>query len=149
VLDLAPFASMLSRDSGLCVLSTLRGGGGIQSSMVNAGVIDDPVEHVAVVALVASGDSHKVVNLRERPFATVLARDGWAWTAAEGSVALAGPDDPMPGVDADRLRALLRDVFAAAIGGSPDDWQAHADNMMLEGHVVVLLRPTRLYSGAP
>jgi hypothetical protein len=54
----------------------------------------------------------------------VVIRAGWEWAAAEGTAELAGPDDPMAGVDAERLRLLLREIFAAA-GGTHDDWDTY------------------------
>jgi hypothetical protein len=42
---------------GLCVVRTLRGDGGIQSSVVNAGVLRHPLNGSRVVGLVATGGS--------------------------------------------------------------------------------------------
>ena len=41
--DLKDFARLVARDHGLCVMSTLRPDLTIQSSLVNAGVLDHPV----------------------------------------------------------------------------------------------------------
>ncbi len=41
--DLTDFARLVTLDNGLCVVSTLRGDGTIQSSVVNAGVLDHPL----------------------------------------------------------------------------------------------------------
>jgi hypothetical protein len=53
--DLADFRGLISRDHGLCVVSTLRCDGTIQSSVVNAGVLDHPTMAVPVVGFVAIG----------------------------------------------------------------------------------------------
>ncbi|MGV9803265.1 pyridoxamine 5'-phosphate oxidase, partial [Mycobacterium sp. NPDC003449] len=119
--EISAFAELLSRDHGLCVLSTLRGDGSVQSSVVNAGVMAHPRTAEPVVALVAIGGSLKLRHLRADPRATVVARAGWQWAAVEGTAEIIGPDDPSPGVDAEGLRVLLRNVFAAA-GGTHDDW---------------------------
>ena len=70
---------------------------------------------------------------------------GWEWLAVHGPVELAGPDDPLPGVtDAapDRLRLLLREVYAAAGGTHPD--LAEYDRVMAaDRRTAVLLRPER------
>ena len=76
--------------------------------------------------------------------ATLAFRAGWQWAAVEGSVELAGPDDPMEGIDAERLRVLLRDIFAAA-GGSHDDWDEYDRVMASERRVAVLVDPERIY----
>src|SRR5690349_23823328 len=110
------FARLVPRDHGLCVVSTLRADGTIQSSVVNAGVLDHPVTGRPVVGLVAIGGSRKLANLRRRPRATLVVRSGGDWVAAEGPVQLIGPDDPVPGVDAEGIRSLLRAVFRAAGG---------------------------------
>ena len=76
---------------------------------------------------------------------TRVVRAGWNWAAAEGPVELAGPADPLSGIDAEGLRILLRDVFTAA-GGSHNDWAAYDRVMAQEGRAVVLLTPDRVYS---
>jgi hypothetical protein len=54
VTDLAAFAELVPLDHGLCVVSTLRGDGGVQSSVVNAGVLEHPLRTGQVVGLVAT-----------------------------------------------------------------------------------------------
>jgi PPOX class probable F420-dependent enzyme len=143
--DLAEFARLVPGDHGLCVVSTLRGDGTIQSSVVNAGVLSHPVTGERVVGLVARGGTRKLDNLRARPRATVILRVGWQWAAAEGPVDLAGLDDPLPGLDAQRLRLLLREVFSAA-GGTHDDWDTYDRVMAEEGRTAVLIKPDRVYA---
>jgi PPOX class probable F420-dependent enzyme len=143
--DLADFAGLVRRDHGLSVVSTLRGDDTIQSSVVNAGVLSHPVTGDPVIAFTTRRQAAKLVNLRARPRASVVVRSGWEWAAAEGPVELAGPADPLPGVDANGLRMLLRDVFIAA-GGTHDDWAAYDAVMAGEGRAVALLAPVRLYS---
>ncbi len=143
--DISAFAEMLSRDHGLCVLSTLRGDGSIQSSVVNAGVMAHPRTGEPVVALVAIGGTRKLDHLRSDPRATVVARHGWQWVTVEGSAEIIGPDDPSPGIDAEALRQLLRTIFLAA-GGTHDDWDTYDRVMRDERRAAVLLTPTRVYS---
>ena len=143
--DLADFSRLVARESGLCVVSTLRADAAIGSSVVNAGVLDHPVTGRPVVGLVAMGGSRKLANVRARPQATIVVRAGWEWAAAEGPARLAGPDDPLPGVDAEGLRLLLRAVFAAA-GGTHDDLDAYDQVMAAERRTAVLIEPRRVYS---
>jgi PPOX class probable F420-dependent enzyme len=145
VSGLEEFARLVAADHGLCVVSTLRADGTIQSSVVNAGVLPHPVTGVQGVGLVAMGGARKLTNLRARPRATVVVRAGWEWAAAEGPVDLAGPDDPLPGVDAERLRLLLREIFTAA-GGTHDDWPTYDRVMADERRTAVLLTPQRVYA---
>ena len=143
--DLTDFARLVTLDHGLCVVSTLRADSTIQSSVVNAGVLDHPLAGRPVAALVARGHSRKLANLRLRPRATVVVRAGWQWVSAEGPAELAGPDAPFGGLDAGGLRLLLRAVFTAA-GGTHDDWDTYDRVMAEERRTAVLITPDRVYS---
>lgn len=143
--EISQFADMLSGDHGLCVLSTLRGDGSIQSSVVNAGVMAHPRTGEPVVALVAIGGARKLRHLRADPRATVVARSGWQWVTVEGTAEIIGPDDPDPDTDDEVLRLLLRAIFKAA-GGTHDDWDTYDRVMREERRTAVLIAPTRVYS---
>jgi PPOX class probable F420-dependent enzyme len=143
--DLAPYTRLAGRDHGLAVVSTTRADGTVQSSLVNAGVLDHPVSGEPVVGLVVRAGARKLANLRRRPRATIVAHAAYEWVAVEGDTELIGPEDPYPGVDAEGLRGLLRAVFVAA-GGTHDDWDEF-DRVMREEHrTVVLVHPARVYS---
>jgi PPOX class probable F420-dependent enzyme len=145
--DLSDFARLVARDHGLCVVSTLQPDATIQSSVVNAGVLDHPVTGEPVVGLVARGRSRKLANLRARPRATVVVRAAWEWVAAEGPADLAGPDDKLGDLDADGVRLLLRQIFTAC-GGMHDDWDTYDRVMAEERRTGVLVTPDRVYSSA-
>jgi PPOX class probable F420-dependent enzyme len=145
--DVADFAALVPGDHGLCVVSTLRAAGTIQSSVVNAGVLGHPLTGALVVAFTTRAGTAKLVNLRARPRATVVIRSGWQWAAAEGPAEIAGPDDPLDGFDRARLPALLREVFTAA-GGTHDDWPTYDRVMAQERRAAVLVAPERVYSNA-
>jgi len=102
------------------VISTLRPSGSIQPSLVNAGVLAHPATGESVLGLVTAGPV-KLRNLRARPQITAIFRNGWQWAAVEGRAELAGPDDPQPWLDAERLRVLRRAIFTAAGGGILQD----------------------------
>lgn len=144
MVDMRELRDIGSQDSFLAVVSTLRADATIQSSVVNAGVVVHPLTGAEVVGFVTYGPV-KLANLRARPQLSVTFRAGWTWATAEGPAELMGPDDPHPSVDADRLRLLLRDVFASA-GGTHDDWAAYDRTMVDQGRTAVLVAPTRLYS---
>ena len=141
------FASLLEVEQGLVVVCTNRADGSIQASVVNAGVLDHPVDGEPVVAFVAVGGSAKLRHLRARPQTTVVLRAGWEWVAVEGEATLAGPDDQLPGLDADAVRLLLRDVFTAA-GGTHDDFDEYDRVMAEQRRAAVLVQPRRIY-GVP
>jgi PPOX class probable F420-dependent enzyme len=132
------------RERFLAVVSTVRADATVQSSVVNAGVLAHPLTGGQVVGFVARGRA-KIVNLRARPQVTITFRAGGEWVSVEGLAALAGPDDPYPGIDPERRRLLLREIFQAA-GGRHDDWAAYDRVMAEERRVAVLVTPTRVYS---
>lgn len=142
--DLAAFAALVPLDHGLVVVSTSRDDGSIQSSVVNAGVLDHPVSGQPVVGLVAMGTSQRLHNLRARPRATVVLRAGWRWAGVEGQTDLAGPVDRLGGFDAAGLPGLLRAIFLAA-GGTHDNWHEYDRVMAEERRVAVLVQPERVY----
>jgi PPOX class probable F420-dependent enzyme len=143
--DLAAFAGLVPLDHGLCVVNTLRGNGSIQSSVVNAGVLDHPLRDGQVVGLVARGGSRKLTHLRADPRITIVARAGWQWAAVEGEAEIIGPDDPRPDVDAEAVRLLLRAIFTAA-GGTHDDFDTYDRVMAEERRAAVLITPHRVYT---
>jgi PPOX class probable F420-dependent enzyme len=145
--DLAAFAELVPLDHGLCVVSTVRPDGSVQSSVVNAGVLGHPGTDKRVVGLVATGGSHKLRNLRRDPRVTVVARAGWRWVTVEGEAEIFGPDDPQPELDSEALRRLLRDVFRAA-GGSHEDWDTYDRVMADERRAAVLVSPRRIYTNS-
>ena len=131
------------REQGLAVISTLRADGTIQASLVNVGALAHPQTGQDVLAFVTYGKV-KLANLRARPQVSATFRSGWQWATVEGRADLIGPDDPFAGVDAERLRLLLREVFTAA-GGTHEDWDEY-DRVMIENRrTVVLIRPGRVY----
>ena len=136
---------IVAMDHGLAGLSTLRNDGGVQSTVVNAGVIDHPVSGKPIAALVGRPATHKIAHLRANPTATLLWRAGWAWVAAEGTVELVGPDDPLDGIAPGDLPRLLREISSAAGGGQHDDWAEYDRVMAAERRMAVLLTPTRIY----
>jgi PPOX class probable F420-dependent enzyme len=137
-------AALARLDRGLVVVSTLRSNGTIQASVVNAGVIAHPARSKTVLGPVTAGRI-KLANLRARPQVTATFRDGWQWAAVEGQAELVGPDDPQPWLDAEGLRQLRREIFAAA-GGEHDNWDEYDRVMAEERRAAVLITPDRIYS---
>jgi PPOX class probable F420-dependent enzyme len=135
---------LVTLDNGLATVSTLRANGTLQSTVVNAGVVPHPVTGEDVAAFVGRGGTRKLEHLRTRPAVSLLWRAGWAWVTVEGSAELCGPDDPLKGVDAERLRLLLREIFESA-GGVHEDWAEYDRVVAAERRVAVLVAPQRIY----
>ena len=143
-LDLEDTAYMAAKAGHLAVLTTSRGDGSIQASLVSAGLLAHPLTDRQVLGLVAIGGSVKLRNLRHRSGATAIFHSGWEWVALEGGVSLIGPDDTLEGFNPSRLPQLLRDVFIAA-GGTHDDWPTYDRVMAEERRTAVFIEPARVY----
>lgn len=135
------------QDYWLAVLVTRRRSGDPAVSVVNAGVLDHPLTGEPVVALVARGNTAKLANLRRDPHATLVFRAGWQWIGVSGPVELAGPDDAVPGLDAEQLRVLLRDIYHAA-GGHHSDLDEYDREMVADRRTAILLKPEH-FTGNP
>lgn len=137
---------IVALDHGLAALSTIRPDGHVQSTVVNAGVVDHPGSRAPVAAFVGRPGTRKLDHLRSRPTATLLWRAGWAWVALEGAAELVGPDDPSPLVAADGLADLLRTIHASTGLVSADhDWAEFDRTVAAERRVAVLVTPRRIY----
>jgi len=144
VAQIEDLRALIALDHGLATVSTVRPDGTVQSTVVNAGVVPHPVREHPVAAFVARRGTRKLANLRADPRTTLVWRAGWAWMTVEGTVELCGPDDPLAGVEAERLRTLLREVFQAA-GGEHEDYAEFDRVMAAERRAAVLVTPTRIY----
>jgi PPOX class probable F420-dependent enzyme len=144
VTSLDEIRTLVALDHGLASVSTIRPDGTLQTTVVNAGLLAHPGDGRPVAGFVARGATRKVAHLRVNPSASVTWRAGWAWATVEGTAELCGPDDPLPGVDAERLRLLLREIFAAA-GGEHEDWAEYDRVVATERRVAVLVTPRRVY----
>lgn len=136
---------LIERESGLAVAVVYRRDGSAMTSVVNAGVLDHPTTDEPVVGFVVRGHAKKLQHLRRDPRATIVIRVGWEWVAVDGTVELAGPNDPLVGLASESIPRLLRSIYAAAVGGTGDDWAALDGEMAAEGHTAALLRPSRIY----
>jgi hypothetical protein len=145
MIDITKFAELVQRDHGLAVIALALPDGTAHASVANAGVLSHPVTGIPVIGVVAGGQSRKLAHLRTHPRATIVLRAGWQWAAVEGPVELAGPDDPLDGVDAERLRLLLREIFTAA-GGTHDDFGAYDRAMAAERRTAILVTPAHAYN---
>jgi PPOX class probable F420-dependent enzyme len=142
--DLADLSRFIGLDHGLAVVSVVRPDGSVASSLVNAGVLDHPVDGRPVIGFVAAGGARKLDHLRRDPRATLVWRAGWRWLGASGAAELAGPDDAWAGLDPASGPALLRAVFVGA-GGTHEDWDEFDQVMADERRTAVLVHPDRLF----
>jgi hypothetical protein len=134
---------LVAEGAGLAVLATTRADHSIHASLVSAGVVDDPVTGDPAVGAVVRGDARKLALLRASGRAAATFHAGYRWASVEGPVRLVGPADPVEGLAADGLPALLRAVFTAA-GGQHEDWAEFDRVMADERRTAVLIQPARI-----
>jgi hypothetical protein len=125
----------------LVVVAVARPSGTVSTSVVNAGVLDDPDTGAPRVGFVARGDAKKIDFIRSSGRAAVVFRSGWEWVTVEGPARVVERDAR----DAAAYATLLRDIFKAA-GGAHDDWDEYDRVMVAEGRVAVLVEPKRITS---
>ncbi|GHE94077.1 pyridoxamine 5'-phosphate oxidase [Amycolatopsis deserti] len=135
--------SLAAQETGLATVAVARADGTVHASVVNAGVLDDPVSGRPAVAFVAHGRAKKLELLRDRGNATIVFRRGWVWAAVQGPARLIGPDHPDAGFDPAGLPRLLRDIFTAA-GGTHDDWDTYDRVMAEERRCAVFVEAARI-----
>jgi hypothetical protein len=145
VIDVERFTGLVHADHGLAGVAIALPDRTVHVSVANAGVLTHPLTRTTVVGVVAGGGARKLQHLRAHPRATITLRAGWKWAGVEGPVQIAGPDDPVPGLDDERLRRLLRQIFTAA-GGTHEDWDHFDQVMATERRAALLLTPERLYT---
>jgi PPOX class probable F420-dependent enzyme len=141
--DLETVRRLVAAEHGLVVLATTRKDNSVHASVVNAGVLDDPVTGGPVVGMVIRGDARKLDHLRRTGRATVVFRAGWEWASVEGAARIIGPDDPTEDFAAEGLPKLLRDIFIAA-GGTHDDFDTYDRVMAQERRAAVLIATTKV-----
>ena len=139
------FEQLVAVEHGLSTVAIGRGDRAPQVTVVNAGVVSHPVTGESRVAFVTAGGSRKLILLRKEAELAITIRVGWRWVTVEGTAELVGPDDSHPDVDDDRLRLLLRSIFAAA-GGTHDDWDNYDRTMRDERRTAVLVAADHVYS---
>ncbi|MFC5996370.1 TIGR03618 family F420-dependent PPOX class oxidoreductase [Pseudonocardia hispaniensis] len=142
--ELADVWELAASEKFLAVVATARADGSVQASVVNAGPVAHPLTGAPFVGFVTYGKV-KLANLRARPRLALTFRSGWSWYTVEGAAEIIGPDDPADGIDAERFRLLLREVFAGA-GGTHEDWDTYDEVMRRERRAAVLVAPERVYS---
>lgn len=136
---------LVGLDNGLATLATVRADGSVQSTVVNAGLVDHPVTGAPVAAFVGRPGTRKIAHLRARSGATLLWRAGWSWVTVEGRAELVGPDDDLAGVDPSAVPALLRTIYSASGGGEHEDWREYDRQVAAERRMAVLVTPARIY----
>lgn len=141
--DLDDVRDFLADEHGLAVVSTTQADGRVLSSVVNCGVMTHPITGADTVVLVSRGGAARLGHVRRGSEVTVAAQRSWRWVAVTGECDLIGPDDPAEGIDDDRLRLMLREVFQAA-GGTHDDYDEYDRVMAQDRRCCMFVDPARI-----
>ncbi|WP_419863222.1 pyridoxamine 5'-phosphate oxidase family protein [Candidatus Poriferisodalis sp.] len=127
---------LVAAENGLCSFVCLDSNGSPHVSIINAGVMDNPVTGETSVACVVRANARKARLLRSDPRAAVAFRHRWDWVAVHGTAQLIGLDDPAEGVT--DIPELLRDVFRSA-GGTHEDWDEYDRVMAKERRLAIFV----------
>ncbi|MCY3891774.1 MAG: pyridoxamine 5'-phosphate oxidase family protein [Acidimicrobiaceae bacterium] len=127
---------LVAAENGLCSFVCLDSSGSPHVSIINAGVMDNPVTGETSVACVVRANARKARLLRSDPRAAVAFRHRWDWVAVHGTARLIGLDDPAEGVT--DIPELLREVFRSA-GGTHEDWDEYDRVMAKERRLAIFV----------
>ncbi len=138
---------LVAAEDGLCSFVCLDSSGSPHVSIINAGVMDNPVTGETSVACVVRANARKARLLRDDPRAAIAFRHRWDWVAVHGNAQLIGLDDPADGFDNDNLPELLREVFRSA-GGTHDDWDEYDRVMARQRRLAIFITLDHITSNA-
>ena len=137
---------LVALDHGLASLSTLRRDGSVQSTVVNAGVIDHPVTGEPVAAFVGRPATRKIAHLRANPTATLLWRAGLGLGRRRGHGGARRPRRPARRASTPTTSpACCARSTPRPAAGEHDDWAEYDRVMAAERRMAVLLTPSRIY----
>lgn len=138
---------LVAAEDGLCSFVCLDSSGSPHVSIINAGVMDNPVTGETSVACVVRANARKARLLRDDPRAAIAFRHRWDWVAVHGNAQLIGLDDPAEGFDNDNLPELLREVFRSA-GGAHEDWDTYDRVMARQRRLAIFITLDHITSNA-
>ncbi len=138
---------LVAAEDGLCSFVCLDSSGSPHVSIINAGVMDNPVTGETSVACVVRANARKARLLRDDLRAAIAFRHRWDWVAVHGNAQLIGLDDPAEGFDNDNLPELLREVFRSA-GGAHEDWDEYDRVMARQRRLAIFITLDHITSNA-
>ena len=137
---------LAGREQFLAVVATLRDDSTIQSSLVNAGVLDHPVTgDQSVLAFVTYGAA-KLRNLRARPQVAVTFRSGWSWATVEGTSRTDRARRPESARSTPTLPAVAARNLHCSGRSARRLGRVRQSTMVDQGRVAVFVDATRIYS---
>ena len=141
--DIETFSNYLLEETGLATVSTTQIDGRILSTVVNCGMIEHPITGDTCVSFVSGSNAARLKHIERGSQVTVSVRRGWVWSSVTGPAYLIKPESLPEGIDSEKMRLLLREVFHAA-GGVHHDLEEYDEAMDGEKRVVVCVSPDRI-----
>ena len=122
------------------VLTTFRGNGAAQMSVLTVGLYRDGV------AFTTTGGRAKLANLVREPRCSLLVskQDWCGYVVLEGRATVLASGN----TDVDELRQALRDVYRAASGKDHPDWDEYDAAMVKDRRAAVFVVPDHVYGTA-
>ena len=122
------------------VLTTFRGNGAAQMSIITVGPYRDGV------AFTTTAGRAKLANLVLEPRCSLLVSklDWWGYVVLEGRARVLASDN----TDAAELRQALRDVYRTASGQDHPDWDEYDKAMVRDRRAAVVVVPDHVYGTA-
>ena len=143
MIDSESYSNYLLEETCLATVSTTQIDGRILSTVVNCGMIEHPITGDTCVAFVSGSNAARLKHIERGSQVTVCVRRGWVWSSVTGPADLIKPESLPEGIDSEKMRLLLREVFHAA-GGVHDDLEEYDKAMAGEKRVVVCVSPDRI-----
>ena len=122
------------------VLTTFRGNGAAQMSIITVGAYRDGV------AFTTTAGRAKLANLVREPRCSLLVskQDWWGYVVLQGQAKVLASDN----TDAAELRQVLRDVYRAAAAMEHPDWDEYDRAMVRDRRAAVVVVPDHVYGTA-
>jgi hypothetical protein len=133
------------RESRWAIVSATRRDGTIQSNLMRAGLVTNPLTGAPVVGILLRGHAVKLRLLRRRPQATVAVSNRTRYLTIEGRVTIVGPDDALAGFDMARFEDIRREIGIAQGRAESEDWAGFEDEMNRERRAIVYVSLDRVY----
>ncbi len=141
--DIETVKNHLAEETGLATVSTVQADGRVLTTVVNCGMIEHPITGDTCVAFVSGSNAARLKHIERGSQVTVSVRRGWVWSSVTGPADLIKSESLPEGIDSEKMRLLLREVFHAA-GGVHDDLEEYDKAMAAEKRAVVCVSPDRI-----
>ena len=134
---LADAVKKFAEENDKAVLTTFRGSGAAQMSIITCGPYRDGV------AFTTTADRAKLLNLQRDPRCSLLVsnENWWGFVVVEGRAQIISAGN----TGAEEYRDALRDVYRTAAGEEHSNWEEYDKAMRDDRRSAVIVIPDRIY----